>query len=305
MKINSADCVNKIVEKLYNEEVSEIRLLNKKSWKRIEKQTISGYTKRVFEHRECGYKANVDESNGIIYNVKVYKVEVINDDISDFTCDEDKVYSANELYFTLVDHGDPDHGQGLTIYITPIDFWERHHCLADFIGGHNVDSRALINGGSFDVEEMEAVFSPIDDNITIDELKASMINAGFTYSEAMFQFLNRDNDSNDTVNKRALTFIMLEQGVINDTPEYSILTNIDGWFESDDHEGFKEAIKGGKCGIDMEGGYVWKHDNFDLLVEDVENTEGAEYELNGHGAFLFIKIITHNGEVIYWDFYGC
>lgn len=187
--MNSADCVNKIVEKLFNDEVSDTTLLNKKSWKRIEKTTHGSITKRVFEHRESGYKAIVDESDNNIINITIHKDGFLFDAHADES-DEDKVYKSKELYFALVDHEDEDHGDGLTIYITPINFWNREKCLADFIGGHNVDNDALVNGGCYPVENAESIFSPADDDITIDELKASMINAGFVYSKDMEEYLS-------------------------------------------------------------------------------------------------------------------
>lgn len=108
-----------------------------------------------------------------------------------------KKYNAIECYFAVQDGSDaviPQSDDSLAYggipncaIIVPIKFWEKNNCWDDSIGGHNVNNKDLINGGCCDVEMMEGIFECIDEDLSIEDFKQKMIDAGFTYNEDLIE----------------------------------------------------------------------------------------------------------------------
>ena len=102
----------------------------------------------------------------------------IHDDSEDEEELVDKVFEPEECLFAIFD---------AYVCFTPIAYWKKHKCMADFIGGENFPEGLLDSCGVSSVEMTESTFSFPG---SASKVHKALVAAGFHFSKAFEKFLS-------------------------------------------------------------------------------------------------------------------
>lgn len=106
-------------------------------------------------------------------------------DLEEFV-DEDRIYQADELCFSL--YRDFDNANGILVQFSELKYFKENGYCSDNLGGHNIDNEALKEAGVCDGELMESVFEIIKP-ISLDETHNNLIKAGFIFDKDFDKFI--------------------------------------------------------------------------------------------------------------------
>lgn len=108
---------------------------------------------------------------------------------------EEKIYTPNELYFSIIDY--KLHIKGVNpsiVFITPIEYYSEYKVLSDSFTSADIDPKNLEKAGLSEVELLESIFEVADPSATKEEIHQNLLNAGFIFNEEFDNFCNSDSE---------------------------------------------------------------------------------------------------------------
>jgi hypothetical protein len=109
---------------------------------------------------------------------------------------KEKIWNADELCYSIADFRGDNFDDRISVALTPVSYWNKEHCCADFLGGHNVNNDQLADCGICIYEDCESDFSVEDEELlesenAIQELDFRMKAAGFVYNKEFDDFMKQ------------------------------------------------------------------------------------------------------------------